>query len=285
MASVRLEAVLIGVVGVAALGAAVAAVVAWGNRRFTDDPPARDDALGLHVRWWLRLVAVAAAAGLPAGLLVGGFGGRLAMRIIAATSSAGVQGRITEADEVVGEITLGGTIGFLIFVGLSSGVLAGLLHLVLRPLLPGGRAGGLLFGALLLIGGASRLDPLRADNPDFDIVGPDLLSIVMFGALPVLLGMTTASLAAYLSGRLPLIDRRPTTWLWHLPMVPLFVIGPVGIGLLVVGALVVGVRRTAALHNAIASPRTATIARGALLVAALVALPGFLVAVADIATG
>ncbi len=69
----------------------------------------------------LRVVAVSLWAGIVAGLLVPGLGGRLLMRITAATSPPEAQGRLTEAGEVVGEITLGGTVGFVLFVGWSAG--------------------------------------------------------------------------------------------------------------------------------------------------------------------
>ena len=47
----------------------------------------------------------------------------------------------------------------------------------------------------------SRLDPLRADNFDFALVGPDWLSIVAFTALALFQGMLTWAVAARL--RLP----------------------------------------------------------------------------------
>ncbi len=61
-----------------------------------------------------------------AGFLVPGLGGRLFMRVLAATSGSGAQGRLTEADEVVGDITFDGSLGFVIFVGLVIPVAAAL---------------------------------------------------------------------------------------------------------------------------------------------------------------
>ena len=62
---------------------------------------------------YLRGVAVALVGGFWAGILVTGPAIRLIMRLLAATAGDGAQGAITEAEEVVGDISLGGTIGLL----------------------------------------------------------------------------------------------------------------------------------------------------------------------------
>jgi hypothetical protein len=94
------------------------------------------------------------------------------MRLLAATASEAAQSRVTEADEVVGRVSTGGTIGFIVFTALFFGMSSGVVYLMLRRWLPRGRLGGLTYGALLLVVAATRIDPLRAGNPDFDIVGP-----------------------------------------------------------------------------------------------------------------
>ena len=288
----RVEAIVIGVLGVLGLGAAVAAIAAWGGRPYArakarageGEVERADDGrtIGDDVRWWLQLVAVHLLAGLVGGVLVAGLGGRLAMRLIAATSGRPAQGKLTEADEVVGAITLDGTIGFLIFVGLAGGVVAALLYLVVRPVLPAGRASGLLFGAFLLVVAATRLDPLRADNPDFDIVGPDLVSIAIFGVLPVLLGMTVSALAARFSGAVPMLTRSPRTWPAYIGLVPAMLAGPVGAAIVLAGAIAISGRRVLANRTV---PAAMLAMRVALAAIALVALPGFVVAIADIARG
>ena len=50
------------------------------------------------LRRFVRSLAIAVSAGTIAGVLVGGLGSRLAMRIMAATSGDDAQGAITEAD-------------------------------------------------------------------------------------------------------------------------------------------------------------------------------------------
>jgi hypothetical protein len=67
-------------------------------------------------------------------------------------------------------------------------VVAAALYLVLRRLLPAGRLGGVVFGVGLLVVFGTTVDPLRRDNPDFDIVGPGWLSVLVFASLAVAFG-------------------------------------------------------------------------------------------------
>lgn len=125
------------------------------------------------------------------------------MRLLAVTSPDESQGAITEGNAVIGEITVDGTLGFIVFVGPATGVLTGLLLVVLGPLLPRGRAGGLALGTVLLVLAGSRIDPLRSDNFDFNLAGPDWLSVGAFVALALFQGMVAVALAARLSRNAP----------------------------------------------------------------------------------
>ena len=146
----------------------------------------------------VRDAGVAVAAGLVAGVLAAGAGGRLVMRLLAATSPEAT-GSFTEADEIVGSTSVDGTLALILFAGLPAGLLSGLLYAVVRPALPRGRAGGLILGAMLLILAATRLDPLRADNFDFALVGPASLAVLAFTALALFHGMLVVALAARIS--------------------------------------------------------------------------------------
>ncbi len=90
---------------------------------------------------YLRGVAISLVAGFWAGLLVTGPAIRLIMRLLAVTAGDDAQGRITEADEVVGSINLDGTIGLIFFGGVLPGLLSGAIYVVCRRLLPTGRLG------------------------------------------------------------------------------------------------------------------------------------------------
>ena len=118
------------------------------------------------------------------------------MRLLAVTADDSAQGAETEAEQIVGEITTSGTIDLVLFNGIFFGLASGLAYVLIRRWLPAGRLGGLAFGALLLVVAATAIDPLRADNPDFDIVGPGWLVVATFGALVLLHGMAVAAIAA-----------------------------------------------------------------------------------------
>jgi hypothetical protein len=154
----------------------------------------------------VRYLAGAVAAGLGAGILAAGAGGRLVMRLLAVTSPD-AEGSLTEAGEIVGEITLGGTLGFIVFNGIAVGLLSAVLCALLRPVLPRGLAGGAVLGALMLVVVGSRVDPLRADNFDFNIVGPTWLAVLAFAVLALFQGMLTIALAERISAPPPLTGR------------------------------------------------------------------------------
>ena len=183
---------MIAVLVIAICAAAVAAGLVLVARHTREAPPALPP---------LRYAAVCLGAGLGAGAIAAGAGGRLVMRLLAVTSP-GVEGAITEAEATIGEITAAGTLGFVIFVGLPAGALMALLYGLAGPLVRGGRAGGLALGAILLVLVGTN-EPLRSDNFDFNLAGPDWLSVGSFVALALFQGMVAVAIAARLSGYAP----------------------------------------------------------------------------------
>lgn len=144
----------------------------------------------------LRTLACVLTAGFIAGALVVGFGGRLAMRVLAATSGARAQGRTTDAGEQVGEITLGGTLGFFIFAGILIPLVSSLVFIPLRRILPRPAwIAGLLFG-LLLLASFGVGDPLSPDNVDFVILSPLWLAVTLVCLTALLYGTTFSALVA-----------------------------------------------------------------------------------------
>ena len=131
------------------------------------------------------------------------------MRLLAATSGRTAQGRLTEAGERVGEITTGGTIGFLLFVGVGGGVVTAIGYLLVRRWLPptAGRAG--MIAGLLLIGTLGVSDPFSPDNVDFAILRPRWLAILSRRPLTGLLFATTYTAVAARLDRLA-ASRRPS---------------------------------------------------------------------------
>ena len=267
------------------------AVVRWGGLAVEPPPTPAPDAPGstvplpvsLVVRRYLWYLAVALLSGAAAGILAAGAGGRLVMRLLAVTAGADAQGQITEAEEIVGHITIDGTIGFVVFTGLFFGPVSGAAYLLLRRWLPAGRAGGLAFGALLLVVAGTRLEPLRRSNPDFDLVGPGWVSVVAFTVLVVFHGMLVAALAGRLSRAVPLLAARPGAIAVHAPLLLLVLPGPsVALVLSIVGVLVVLGSRIPSVVAACHDRPLVIVGRVALAVAGLVAFPGFASAVVDI---
>lgn len=112
-------------------------------------------------------------------------------------------------------------------------------YLLIRRWLPGGRLGGLAFGGVLLVVAATRIEPLRKGNPDFDIVGPGWLSIVVFAALVVAQGMCVAAVAGRYSRVLPLLSRRMPSVLAHGPLLLLAPVAAVLVPVTLVGVVTV----------------------------------------------
>ena len=183
-----------------------------------------------------RGMAVGMLPGALAGGIAGGVGSRLAMRVMAATSSAAVQGTETEFGATVGEISFGGTL-FLLIAGAILGAAGGLLFMAIRRLLPWtGWGGGLAFGLLLLaVFGRLVIDP---ENFDFDVLDPAALAVAMFAAIFVLYGLLLVPTLEHLE---PSIRRAPP-WLW-LPLLGMTLL-PVALtglgGLIIVASFCIG---------------------------------------------
>ena len=275
----------------------LAMVVAWGGLvvREPSAPGPEVSALRRYL-WWANVATVAALA---SGILVAWAGGRLAMRILAATSPASAQGRLTEAQANVGFPTIEGSIALLFFGGLPAGFAAAFIFVLIRRWLPAGRWAGPVLGVLLLLVFGASVEPFRADNIDFAIVGPGWLSVALFSALAVLHGAVVAAVAGAFSGRLPLPSGQK--WKYYLPLLAAVVFVPAGV-VLGVGALVVivGAQLAAAVRArrlraggggapSVGAPdaarRGGTVdwaGRGVLGVAAVAALPLFVTAVTSI---
>jgi hypothetical protein len=268
---------------VALLVAGLAAGVAWCTREFRV-PPAEPRPSAAEVArrfvWYCSLVLT---GGVVTGTTVIGAGGRLAMRLLAVTGGDGAQGRITEADEIVGAITVTGTRDFILFSGITTGLFAAGIYVLIRRYLPSNPLGGLAFGAGLLLVLGTLLDPLREDNPDFDIVGPGWLSVAVFTLLAVAFGVALAGWMARLSEWLPLPSLEPRVLVRYLAPAALAVVGfPVTVPLVVLGLVVVLATRWGTLVDAVRSHRALLVGRVALIALVVLALPRALASMADI---
>ena len=177
----------------------------------------------VRARELARTMSGGAVLGALSGLLVGGVLGRLAMRLLAVTSPAWAQGRMTDDQALVGTISLRGTLG-LAFVTTIAGALAGLVYLWVRRVLPTGRRGrvagfGLFTGS---VGGALFVH----DHPSFDytVLTPTWLAVLLFVALPLLYGVLVSWLVETLDRPGGRLRRRPA---WLVTALGLLVAAPV----------------------------------------------------------
>ncbi len=216
----------------------------------------------------LRVLIV---AGMTVGVLVAGFGSRLAMLLLRLTSPDSVQGVTSDDGFTIGRITLGGTYNLLL-LGAAVGVIGAAAYRVVAPRLIGpswfrrlttGLASAAVVGSMLV----------HADGVDFTLLGPTWLAIGLFVALPGLFGVLIG----------PAVDRvaRPGSWTtrgrwrWGLPLVLVACFPPTLFVLAVsatVLALWVPLRHHTALRQIRSSPPYTQLARGLWLFVALVGL-------------
>ena len=256
--------------------------VKWGRLDFVTPPPAVQTSFAEQAKRALWFLDIGLIGGVVGGLLAAGAGGRLAMRLLAATSGDRVQGRITEADEVVGEITAGGTIGFIVFGGLFAGLVCAVIYLLLRKWLPNGLAGGIALGGLLLVTLGSRVEPLRSNNPDFDLVAPPWLAVSVFLALAFLHALVSVAVMARVSRSLPLFTARKSVVLAYLPLLlllPTVFVGGVVVVVMLAGA---AISTQPAVRRVWSDPLLLLGGRILIAVAGLASLPIFATSIADI---
>lgn len=140
----------------------------------------------------IRVLAIAALAGFSAGFLTG-VGARLAMRLAGLLTVDRNRGLLTENNNVVGQITLGGTLA-LALIAAFAGVFGGLLYVAIRSRLPQSAwLRGLTFGGLLLaVFGFVVMDE---HNPDYQLFGPPVINVMTFSLIYLLFGVVVAPIA------------------------------------------------------------------------------------------
>jgi hypothetical protein len=134
---------------------------------------------------------VAVVAGAIAGLISAGVGSRVVMRIIA-LADPDTDGRFTDAEATVGEITLGGTFN-LLMLGTIAGVMGGALYLGVRRWLPVPAGWKWLAYAVLTLATVGQL-LFDQNNADFQIFEPVLMVVALFSVLFFLNGFIVSAL-------------------------------------------------------------------------------------------
>jgi MFS family permease len=169
---------------------------------------------------FVHTVAVAALAGAVAGIIAGGLCGRLAMRVTAIMATSAEQGTLTEAEERVGEISVGGTIALIVFGGMLAGIIGGFVYAACEHWFRGfGPWRGVAFGIFLLatLGWAV----IEGDNFDFSSLGAVSVNLIMFSAIYLLFGVLLVPFFDWTREHLPRPALRPSFF----AVVPVYAIG------------------------------------------------------------
>jgi hypothetical protein len=167
----------------------------------------------------LRVVVV---AGIAAGAVLVGVGGRVAMLLLRLTSPDRTHGVVSDDGFTIGRVTLAGTYNLLL-IGAIVGMVGAAVYLAVAPRLIGptwfrrattGMAAGAVGGALLV----------HADGVDFTLLRPTWFAIALFVTLPAVFGTLIGSVVDAVAHDGSWTKRRP--WRWLLPVVALAIFPP-----------------------------------------------------------
>lgn len=184
----------------------------------------------------MRTLAATTAVGLVLGLVVGGVGSRLAMRVLFLTSGPGVRGLVSDDGFRIGQFSPAATLNLLVLCTIV-GVIGAFVYLAVRPFLLGpqwlrattcGLAGGAVVGSLIV----------HDDGVDFTLLRPTWLAVALFVAVPALFGLLAAPAVEWAARPDGWFLRTPTRWAL-LPLV-VFLFPPLLLLVGVPAALVVG---------------------------------------------
>lgn len=155
----------------------------------------------------LRDIARGGIAGVLTGVLVGGLGGRVVMRA-AALAVPDAAGRFTENGNVIGNITLAGSLGLVAF-GLFAGLFIGAFWVAVAPWIPGAgvRRALATMPIALAMGGVGLVE---GDNSDFHVLNNDLLVVILLLGLVAAVGFVVALADDLLDRRLPRVGGPPS---------------------------------------------------------------------------
>ena len=191
-----------------------------------------------------RYIGCGLVAGLISGALVGGVGGRLAMFLLRLTSSPSLKGVETDDGFIIGSFT--SDTAFLVAAMTALGAASGLFYAAVRTWLPDGH--GRMWLTALLAGSTGGAVFLRPGGPDFTLIEPLWLAVLLFVALPAAHGMAVSVVAE----RLVRADNHSRWWLIALLPVSVLTIGMFGpAGVLITAAIwaLIAVNRSGSVEN------------------------------------
>jgi hypothetical protein len=139
-------------------------------------------------------LAVGLGVGALAGIVIGGGGSRIAMRLIALANDREDFGRVTSSNATVGDVTAGGTLA-VFGSGFGLGLIGAVLYVALRRWLPADQRLRTLAFAWTIVG-LGLLPTVEGNQEDFTFLHLGL-GLGLFGATLLLFGLVVP----------PLVDR------------------------------------------------------------------------------
>jgi hypothetical protein len=155
------------------------------------------EGLGVRLAGLVRSIALGGLAGAIAGVVVLGVGGRFVM-FVSRLLHPEALGRTTASGARVGEFTVEGTIELVVFGGLLSGLLAGVVWVLVREWIPKNRA--LVGLGAVAIGGSFLIE---SENIDFFILPNPRIDIVLLLGLLFLFGVVLYWVDELLDSKMP----------------------------------------------------------------------------------
>ena len=149
----------------------------------------------------VRRIVRTGLSGFVTGAVMGGVGGRLAMRATSLIDRS-AHGLRTENGFTVGEFTLEGTLELAIFIGLFTGLLVTPMWVVVERWIPRKGLGRSAAAAVVAVAVGARL-AIEGDNFDFRILDPPLVQAGVFVVLAGLTGVVVVGVDRLLDKRLP----------------------------------------------------------------------------------
>ncbi|HEU5113330.1 MAG TPA: hypothetical protein VFU96_08415 [Acidimicrobiia bacterium] len=170
-----------------------------------------------------RDVSVGGIASLVSGIVVLGLGGRLVMFLSRVLHPEAI-GRLTENGNEIGVFTVDGTLGLLIFGGITGGLAAAPVWVVMKPWIP--KRWAVVGIGAVSIGGFQLV---ASDNPDFDILQGPAVDLVLLLTLVFVFGVVVYLLDRFLDDRLPRGDRAGSMVFYALVTVLGLLFAPLGL--------------------------------------------------------
>lgn len=174
--------IVVGVAGTLVFAVALLHYRATAPRRnMTDMPTERPS----FESFW-RSLSAATWYGAIVGALIGGIGGRIAMRILFLTSPDKVKGVESDDGFIIGRFDAVSTLNLVLF-GALIGLAGGLMYLTIRKWLPDQtrqRSATVASGAAMVVGSAI----IHAEGVDFTLLSPRRLSVALFIFIPAAFG-------------------------------------------------------------------------------------------------